>query len=147
MRHNTVYSPLLSVRSSKSSDRNRRLATFVSIVSVTWKRVGTEVKQRNFWATQVKRKGALFPFWYFLTPPNLYLPENMGKTTQTECKKSTWGWHASLKNVFKVRTRSWRTYGTTGNKSDTSSHKTRRTNCKHFLSIKRGRVGWPLGIL
>ena len=58
----------------------------------------------------VYRKWELFPFnmfWrykicitWFLHPCRHDLTENLGKATAQERKKSSSGWHASLKNAF-----------------------------------------------
>ena len=68
-----------------------------------------EFKQRRFCATDVKRKLAFFSFskpWryriYIAKCLNSYrddLPKNLFKITAQECKMSTSGWRASLKNV------------------------------------------------
>ena len=68
-----------------------------------------ELKYQRFWATHVNRKWAFFSFkmlWHhqICIAKSLYyyrdgLPKSLFKITAQECKKSTSGWHASLKNV------------------------------------------------
>ena len=68
-----------------------------------------ELKYQRFWATHVNRKWAFFSFnmlWHHQSciAKSLYyyrdgLPKSLFKITAQECKKSTSGWHASLKNV------------------------------------------------
>ena len=61
-----------------------------------------DLKQRHFWETQVNRKclDAKDVLVWFLYTCRDNLTENLGKTTAQECKKTTSGWRASLKNAF-----------------------------------------------
>ena len=80
-----------------------------SIRNFRFTHVNRELKQRRFWATPVNRKWAFFSFnqpWryriYIAKCLNSYrddLRKNLFKITAQECKTSTSGWRASLKNV------------------------------------------------
>ena len=73
-----------------------------------WRLTG-QFKQQRFWTTHVNRKWAFFSFntpWrdQICMAKCLYsyrddLPKNFFKIAAQECKKSTSGWRASLKNV------------------------------------------------
>ena len=82
-----------------------------------------ELKQRRFWATHVNQKLGLVPFNFprhdrICIATCLYthrddLPENLGKTTAQEWKKSTSGWRARSKmSLLKLEYRrfSWRVH-------------------------------------
>ena len=61
-----------------------------------------ELKQRRFWTKYVNRKWT-FSFLVFLDATKFVLlddlPKSVLKITAQECKKSTYGWRTSLKNV------------------------------------------------
>ena len=93
----------------RSRDKWRNVPPFLSVLR--------GLKQRRFWVTHVTRKWAFFSFnmpWrYQICIAKCFyfhrddLTKHLFKITAQECKKSTSGWPASLKNVAEYSFSFW----------------------------------------
>ena len=108
--HVVLLNELQLARKARPRSSSARPAMpFVNQERLVLKFPNRELKHQRFWATYVNRKWVFFSFnilWrhQICIAKSLYyyrddLPKRLFKITAQECKKTTSGWRASLKNV------------------------------------------------